>query len=41
MYKEVKYQVQNLIWWKKRVLHEINLKQKIDKLKELWKILKA
>ena len=40
-YKKVKYQVQNLIRKKKRELYETNLRQKINKLKELWKTLKS
>ena len=40
-YKKVKYQVQNLIRKKKRELYETNLRQKINKLKELWKALKS
>ena len=35
-YKKVKYQVQNLIRKKKREFYEINLRQKINKPKELW-----
>ena len=38
-YKKVKYQVQNLIRKKKREFYETNLRQKINKLKELWKTL--
>ena len=33
-YKKVKYQVQNLVWDKKRGLYETNLQQKINKPKE-------
>ena len=40
-YKKVKYQVQNLIRKKKRKLYETNLRQKKNKLKELWKRLKS
>ena len=40
-FKKVKYQVQNLIWRKKREFYETNLKQKINKPKELWKTLKS
>ena len=40
-YKNVKYQVQNLIWRKKREFYETNLRQKINKPKELWKTLKS
>ena len=40
-YKKVKYQVQNLIRKKKRELYETNLRQKMNKLKELWKTLKS
>ena len=36
-YKKVKYQVQNLIRKKKREFYETNLRQKINKPKELWK----
>ena len=36
-YKKVKYQVQNLIRKKKRDFYETNLRQKINKPKELWK----
>ena len=39
-YKKVKYQVQNLIRKKKREFYETNLRQKINKPKELWKTLK-
>ena len=37
----VKYQVQNLIRKKKKELYETNLRQKINKPKELWKTLKS
>ena len=40
-YKNVKYQVQNLIWRKKREFYETNLRQNINKPKELWKTLKS
>ena len=40
-YKKVKYQVQNLIRKKKREFYETNLRQKINKHKELWKTLKS
>ena len=40
-YKKVKYQVQNLIRKKKREFYETNIRQKINKLKELWKTLKS
>ena len=40
-YKKVKYQVQNLIRKKKRELYGTNLRQKINKPKELWKTLKS
>ena len=40
-YKKVKYQVQNLIRKKKREFYETNLRQKINKSKELWKTLKS
>ena len=40
-YKNDKYQVQNLIWRKKREFYETNLRQKINKPKELWKTLKS
>ena len=40
-YKKVKYQVQNLIWKKKREFYETNLRQKINKPKELSKTLKS
>ena len=39
--KKVKFQVQNLIRKKKREFYETNLRQKINKLKELWKTLKS
>ena len=38
-HKKVKYQVQNLIRKKKREFYETNLRQKINKPKELWKTL--
>ena len=38
-YKKVKYQVQNPIRKKKREFYETNLRQKINKPKELWKTL--
>ena len=41
IYKKVKYKVQNLIRKQKRELYETNLKQKINKPKELWKTLKS
>ena len=41
IYKKIKDQVQKLIKKKKRSFYEINLKQKINKLKELWKNLKS
>ena len=37
--KKVKYQVQNLIRKKKSEFYETNLRQKINKPKELWKTL--
>ena len=40
-YKKVKYQVQNLIRKKKSEFYETNLRQKINKPKELWKTLKS
>ena len=40
-YKSVKCQVQSLIRKKKRGFYEINLRQKINKHKELWKTLKS
>ena len=40
-YKKVKHQVQNLIRKKKREFYETNLRQKINKPKELWKTLKS
>ena len=40
-YKKVKYQVQNLVRKKKREFYETNLRQKINKPKELWKTLKS
>ena len=40
-YKNVKYQVQNLIRKKKREFYETNLRQKINKPKELWKTLRS
>ena len=39
--KKVKYQVQNLIREKKRKFYETNLRQKINKPKELWKTLRS
>ena len=36
----MKYQVQNLIWKNKREFYETNLRQKLNKTKELWKTLK-
>ena len=39
--KESKYQVQNLIKKSKRKFCETNLRQKINKVKELWKTLKS
>ena len=39
--KKVKYQVQNLIRKKNRELYETNLRQKINKPKELWKTLRS
>ena len=38
-YKKVKCQIQNLIRNKKREFYETNLRQKINKPKELWKTL--
>ena len=40
-YKKVKYQVQHLVWKKKGEFYKTNLRQKINKLKELWKTLKS
>ena len=40
-HKKVKYQVQNLIRKKKREFYETNLRQKINKPKELWKTLRS
>ena len=40
-YKKVKYEFENLVRKKKREFCEINLKQKINKSKELWKTLKS
>ena len=40
-YKKAKYQVQNFIRKKKREFYETNLRQKINKPKELWKTLKS
>ena len=40
-YKKVKYQVQNLIRKKKSEFYETNFRQKINKPRELWKILKS
>ena len=39
--KKTRNQVQKLIKKKKRNFYEINLKQKINKPKELWKTLKS
>ena len=39
-YKKVKYQFHNLIRKKKREFYEANIRQKINKPKELWKALK-
>ena len=39
-YQKVKYEIQNLIRKKKRQFYETNLRQKINKPKELWKTLK-
>ena len=39
IYKNVKYQVRHLIRKKKGEFYEINLRQKINKPKELWKTL--
>ena len=36
----MKYQVQNLIWKNKREFYETNLRQKLNKTKELSKTLK-
>ena len=41
IYKKITNQVQKLIKKKKRNFYEINLKQKINKPKELWKTLKS
>ena len=41
IYKKIRNQVQKLIKKKKRNFCEINLKQKINKPKELWKTLKS
>ena len=41
IYKQIRNQVQKLIYKKKRNFSEINLKQKINKPKELWKTLKS
>ena len=41
IYKKIRNQVQKLIKKKKRNFYEINLKQKINKTKELWKTLKS
>ena len=41
IYKKIRNQVQKLIKKKKRNFYEINLKQKINKPKELWKTLKS
>ena len=40
-YKNVKYQVQNLVKKTKREFYETDLRQKINKPKELWKTLKS
>ena len=40
-YKKVKYQAQNYIRKEKREFYETNLRQKINKPKELWKTLKS
>ena len=40
-YEKVKYQVQNLMRKKKREFYETNLRQKMNKPKELWKALKS
>ena len=37
---KVEYRVQNLIMKKEREFYETNLRQKINKSKELWKTLK-
>ena len=39
-YKKVRYQVQNISRKKKREFYEANIRQKINKPKELWKTLK-
>ena len=41
IYKKMRNQVQNLIKKKKRSFYEFNIKQKINKPKELWKTLKC
>ena len=41
IYKKIRNQVQKLIKKKKQNFYEINLKQKINKPKELWKTLKS
>ena len=41
IYKKIRNQVQKLIKKKKRNFYEINLKQKINKPKEIWKTLKS
>ena len=41
IYKKIRSQVQKLIKKKKRNFYEINLNQKINKPKELWKTLKS
>ena len=41
IYKKVKNQVQTPCLKKKRDFYEINLKQKINKPKELWRVLKS
>ena len=40
-YQKVKYEIQNLIRKKKRQFYETNLRQKINKPKELWKTLRS
>ena len=40
-YKKVKYQFENLIRKKKREFYETDLRQKMNKPKELWKTLKS
>ena len=39
--KKVKYQLSNLIRKKKREFYKTNLRQKINKPKELWETLKS